>query len=63
MCFDWQGRDPSSEGFQKAVMESYEAFNPDSDKVASISYDYHSVFDGFFSENGSDEIEYVIKDS
>ena len=61
MCFDWQGRDPSSEGFQKAVMESYEAFNPDSNEAASATYDYHSVLDGFFSEDGSVEIEYVIK--
>ena len=63
MCFDWQGADPSADGFQEAVKESYEAFNPDSDVVASITYNYHFVLDVFFSENGSVDIEYVIKDS
>ena len=63
MCFDWQGPDPDADGFQAAVNKSYEAFNPDSDKVADITYDYHYFTDGFFSENGSVDIEYVIKDS
>lgn len=63
MCFDWQGADPSADGFQAAVMESYEAFNPDSDAAASFTYDYHSVLDGFFSEGGNVEIEYVISDT
>lgn len=61
MCFDFQGSDPSADGFQKAVMESYEAFNPDSNEAASADYDYHSVLDGVFSEDGTVEIKYVIK--
>ena len=63
MTFDWQGADFSSEGFYDDVVESYEAFNPDSDEEVTVNYDFHYVLDDIYSEDGSVEIEYVIQNT
>lgn len=61
MTFDWQGADYSNDGFYDDVVESYEAFNPASDEVATVNYDFHYVLDDIYSENGSVEIKYIIQ--
>ncbi len=63
MAFDWQDADYGSDGFYDDVVESYEAFNPASDEVATVDYDFHNVIDDFYSENGSVEIKYVIRET
>ena len=63
MTFDWQGTEYSSADFYDDVVESYEAFDSNSDEAATVNYDFHYVLDDIYSEDGSVELEYVIQDT
>ena len=47
---------PDGNDVSSLLIESWNGFNPDSDKTSAVTYDYHEIFDPFYG----DDYEYII---